>query len=113
MRRILVERARRRRRPKHGGGHRRVDLPETLPAAAAPAEDLLALDEALNRLEAADPLAARLVRLRFFAGLTMPEAAEVLGLSLRQAERNWTYARTWLHREVAAIDCRNPADGRP
>jgi RNA polymerase sigma factor (TIGR02999 family) len=104
MRRILVEQARRKRRLKHGGDRRRVDLDEALSAAEAPADDLLALDEALNRFEVADPLAAKLVRLRFFAGLTMPEAAELLGISLRQAGRNWTYARTWLHREVSSMD---------
>ena len=60
-----------------------------------------ALDEALARFEAVDPLAARLVKLRFFAGLSMPQAAQALGIPLRTAERNWTYARTWLHRALA------------
>jgi DNA-directed RNA polymerase specialized sigma24 family protein len=62
--------------------------------------DLLALDEALGQFEAVDPEAARLVKLRFFAGLTMPEAAAALGVTLRSAERNWTYARTWLRRAM-------------
>jgi RNA polymerase sigma factor (TIGR02999 family) len=103
MRRILIENARRKHRLKHGGDRHRVDLDEAFSVAEAPADDLLTLDEALNRFEATDPLAAKLVRLRFFAGLTMPEAAEVLAISLRQAERNWTYARTWLHREIASV----------
>jgi RNA polymerase sigma factor (TIGR02999 family) len=112
MRRILVEQARRKHRLKHGGDRRRVDLDQAIPAAEVPADDLLALDEALNRFEAGDPLAAKLVRLRFFGGLTMPEAAKVLGISLRQAERNWTYARTWLHREVSSVDAADPGDRR-
>ena len=111
MRRILVEQARRKRRCKHGGGRRGVDLDEAQ-VAEAPAEELLALDEALGRLEAVDPLAARLVKLRYFARLTMQETAETLGIPLRQAERNWTYARTWLHRELAPVDPSNPG-GHP
>jgi RNA polymerase sigma factor (TIGR02999 family) len=107
MRRILVENARRKRRHKHGGERQRVDLREALRIAEVPAGDLLALDEALSRLEGTDPTAARLVKLRYFAGLTMPEAAEALGIALRTAERNWTYAKTWLHRELSPTD---PAD---
>ncbi len=102
MRRILVEQARHKRRLKHGGDLRRVDLDEAIRIAPAPSDSLLDLDEALSRLEATDPLAASLVKLRYFSGLTMPQAAEALGISLRNAERNWTYARTWLHRELAA-----------
>jgi RNA polymerase sigma factor (TIGR02999 family) len=102
MRRILVEGARRKGRQRHGGGRRRVDLDEAVPLAATqPSEDLLDLDEALTRLEATDPTAAGLVKLRYFAGLSMPDAAAALGLPLRTAERNWTYARTWLHRELS------------
>ena len=104
MRRILIEQARRKRRSKHGGGLRRVDLEEALALAEPSPGGLLALDEALTRLETIDPTAAKLVNLRYFAGLTMPQAAEALGLSLRSAERNWTYARTWLHRELAPDD---------
>jgi RNA polymerase sigma factor (TIGR02999 family) len=100
MRRILVEQARHKHRQKHGGERRRVDLDEALGVAEPPADDLLSLDEALSRLERLDPLAAKLVQLRFFAGLTMPQTAEALGIPLRTAERNWTYARTWLHREL-------------
>ncbi len=107
MRRILVEQARRKRRVRHGGGRRRVELDEALGVAEPAAHDLLALDEALDRLQHADPVAAQLVHLRYFAGLTSAEAAEALGISLRSAERNWTYARTWLRRalsEPAAAD---------
>jgi RNA polymerase sigma factor (TIGR02999 family) len=104
MRRILVEQARRKRRHKHGGDHRRIDLDEALVFVPAPQDRLLDLDEALTRLEAIDPLAASLVKLRYFSGLTMAQTAEALGISLRSAERNWTYARTWLHRELAAPD---------
>jgi RNA polymerase sigma factor (TIGR02999 family) len=104
MRRILVENARRKQRSKHGGGRRRVDLNEELQIAEPASDELLALDDALRRLEATDPLAAKLVQLRYFSGLTMPEAAAVLQISLRSAERNWTYARTWLHRELSPPD---------
>jgi RNA polymerase sigma factor (TIGR02999 family) len=101
MRRILVENARRKKRLRHGGGGRRLDLEGVDLAGAAPAEDLVALDEALERLARKDPGAAKLVQLRYFAGLTMAEAAAALGIPLRTAERNWTYARTWLHRAIS------------
>ena len=104
MRRILVEQARRKRRTKHGGDRRRVGLEEALSIAEAPSDDLVALDEALNRFEAIDPMAAQVVKLRYFAGLSMPQVAKTLGLSLRTAERNWTYAKTWLHRALAQPD---------
>ena len=101
MRRILVENARRKKRGKHGGGRRRVSL-EVAEAMAQPlSEDLLALDEALTRLATHDPIKAEVVKLRFFAGLTMPEVAQSLDLSLATAERYWTYARTWLYAELA------------
>jgi RNA polymerase sigma factor (TIGR02999 family) len=99
MRRILVERARRKRRVRHGGEFRRLDLDGIAPAEVA-AVDLVALDEVLARLEARDPLAAQVVKLRYFAGLTMSEVAAALAVPLRTAERNWTYAKTWLHREL-------------
>jgi RNA polymerase sigma factor (TIGR02999 family) len=102
MRRILIENARRRKRIKHGGEHRRVNLDASCLVTAEPEDDLEALDEALARFETVDPLAAALVKLRFFAGLSMPDAAQALGIPLRTAERNWTYARTWLHRSLAA-----------
>jgi RNA polymerase sigma factor (TIGR02999 family) len=101
MRRILVENARRKGRVKHGGGRRRVELDEACPVVEPPRDELLALDEALTRLAERDPARAELVKLRFFAGLTMPQAAAVLGVSLTTAERYWTFARTWLYAELA------------
>jgi RNA polymerase sigma factor (TIGR02999 family) len=98
MRRILVENARRRGRVRHGGGRRRVELSDV--PAAVPDEDLLALDEALNRLTAQDPIRAELVKLRYFAGLTVPQAAESLGISVATAERYWAFARAWLFTEL-------------
>jgi len=101
MRRILVENARRRNRIKHGGGRDREQL--SLSQIAAPDElhDLVALDEALDRLNADDPQAAQLVKLRYFAGLTIPQAAEMLGVSPRKADFLWSFARAWLRRELA------------
>ena len=104
MRRILVENARRRARVKHGGGQQRVNLKDIAVATSAPPDDLLALDEALRNFEAEDALAARIVNLRYFAGLTMPEIAKAMDLPLRTVERNWTYARTWLHRALTQPD---------
>jgi RNA polymerase sigma factor (TIGR02999 family) len=100
MRRILVENARRKQRVKHGGGRKRVDLDKACPVVLAPSEDMLALDEALTKLAAQDRLRAELVKLRFFAGLTMAEAASALGLSLATAERHWTFVRVWLYAEL-------------
>jgi RNA polymerase sigma factor (TIGR02999 family) len=100
MRRILVENARRKHSRKRGGDRSRLDFDQLQLAAAEPREDLLALDEALLRLAATDRAAAELVQLRYFAGLTLPEAAKVLGISPRTAGRLWTYARAWLRREV-------------
>jgi RNA polymerase sigma factor (TIGR02999 family) len=96
MRRILVQNARRKRAERHGGGFERRDLDEVEVAAPAPAEDLLALDEALGKLEAEDPVKAQLVKLRYFAGLTEEDAANALGISCTTAQRYWRYARTWL-----------------
>jgi RNA polymerase sigma factor (TIGR02999 family) len=101
MRRILVERARRKGRLKHGRGHARVDLDSGCLVSAAPSLDLLTLDEALSRLAATEPAKAELVKLRFFAGLTMPEAAAALGISLATTERYWTFAKSWLYAELA------------
>src|SRR5205823_2433233 len=103
IRRILIEQARHKHRPKHGGDRKRVDLDVALRIAASPAHELLALDEVLDRLAATDPLAANVVKLLYFAGLTMPQTAEALAISLRQAERNWTFAKTWLHRELSQV----------
>ena len=101
MRRILVEQARRKRRLKHGGQHQRVDLESGCLVSAAPSLDLLALDEALSRLAETEAAKAELVKLRFFAGLTMPEAAAAMNISLATAERHWTFAKAWLHAELA------------
>src|SRR4051794_25023284 len=101
MRRILVENARRKGRQKRGGALARVDLEEAELACPLPEEDLLALDEALARLAAEDPVKARLVELRFFAGLGLEDAAAALGVSAPTAKRYWRYARAWLHREVS------------
>ena len=102
MRRILVEQARRKQRRRHGGGFRKQPLEGNEPAVAAPVDavDLLALDEALGRLEAASPRRAELVKLRYFAGLTLPEVAAMLGISQSTAEADWTYAKAWLKREM-------------
>src|SRR5262249_54197003 len=101
MRRILVENARRKGRQKRGGGRARLDL-DAADQVAAPEvrEDLLALDAALTKLAATEPQAARLVELRYFAGLSIPEAARTLGVSPRTADRLWAFARAWLLREV-------------
>jgi RNA polymerase sigma factor (TIGR02999 family) len=96
MRNILVDSARRKRRAKHGGGRHRVTLDEALPAPPDDADGLLALDEALSRLAAEDPEAGRIVQLRYFAGLSVEEAAKALGVSRAHAYRQWTFARAWL-----------------
>ncbi len=103
MRRILIDRARRKTRPKHGGDRQRVDLDEAV-AVAEPPHDLLALDQALAKLTQEEPRKAELVKLRFFAGLTIPEAAKVLGISTATAERHWNYARVWLYAELHDAD---------
>jgi RNA polymerase sigma factor (TIGR02999 family) len=100
MRRILVESARRNRRRKHGGDRVREPLEEVDLPAPQPREDRLALDEALTGLAATDPLSAELVQLRYFGGLSIPDAARVLGISPRTADRRWAYARAWLRREI-------------
>jgi RNA polymerase sigma factor (TIGR02999 family) len=101
MRRILVEHARARRAEKRGGEAHRVPLDDT-PAAPPPDFDVLALDEALVRLAAVDPQASAVVQLRFFAGLTIAEAAQAVGVSARSADRLWAFARAWLYREIGA-----------
>jgi RNA polymerase sigma factor (TIGR02999 family) len=104
MRRILVENARRKRSGKHGGGMVRQDLDEIHLAAPVPCEDLLALDEALERLAEKDAVKAELVKLRHFAGLTVDQAAQALGISPATADRYWAYARAWLHTEITRGD---------
>lgn len=101
MRRILVEQARKKQAHKYGGGRRRVELSDEFPATGGDGDLVLDIDEALTRLQVVDPVAGRLVSLRYFGGLTMEEAADALGIPLRSAERNWTFARAWLHRALA------------
>ncbi len=100
MRRILVENARRKKRLKRGGNPIRVDLPESEIAAPMPDEELLALDEALDRLAEKDSRAAELVKLCYFVDLTQEQAAKELGVSISTVERTWAYARAWLYREI-------------
>jgi RNA polymerase sigma factor (TIGR02999 family) len=100
MRRILVENARRKRSKKHGGGLSRCAVEEQDLAAPEPSEDLVALDEALAKLAFTDKVSAELVHLHYFAGLTLPQSAAVLGLSPRTVDRLWAYARAWLHQEL-------------
>jgi RNA polymerase sigma factor (TIGR02999 family) len=100
MRRILIDNARRKHRLKHGGSRQKININDIEPAVEVPSDDLLALDEALNRLEKMDKVKADLVKLRFFAGLTLEQAAGLLGLSQTTAKRHWTYARAWLYRQV-------------
>lgn len=97
MRRILVESARRKQRHKHGGDRKRVDLDETCYVADSNSDDLLALDEALTRLAAESPAKAELVKLRYFAGLTIEEAAAAMDISRATAKRYWAYSRAWLY----------------
>jgi len=104
MRRILVENARRKGSGKHGGEFRRVDLDESDLATTLPDERLLAIDEALNRLAQEDPAAAEIVKLRFFAGFSISEASEILGVSRSSAYAQWAYARAWLRRQVESAE---------
>jgi RNA polymerase sigma factor (TIGR02999 family) len=104
MRRILVESARRKQRVKRGGGQQRISLEAAESLIQAPSEDLVAIDDALVRLTAHDPVKAEVVKLRFFAGLTMPQVALTLDISLATAERYWTYARTWLYAELSHVE---------
>ena len=100
MRRLLIDQARRKRRPKHGGGRTRVSLDEALCLRETPDDDLLALDEALQRLAREEPAKAELVKLHYFAGLSLEEAGRVLGISHRTAKRHWAYARAWLYAAI-------------
>jgi RNA polymerase sigma factor (TIGR02999 family) len=101
MRRILIDNIRRKRRPKHGGDRKRVDLDQACTLTEGLKDDVLALDEAITQLAAEDREKAELVKLRYFAGFTLDEAAELLGISRARAKRHWTYARAWLY---AALD---------
>ena len=108
MRRILINRARDKNRLKRGGGRRRLDLDRLAVADAAQDDELLALDEALDKLAAEDRASAELVKLRFYTGLTLDEAAQALGVSRRTADRYWAYARAWLYNEL-----QDGAEGHP
>jgi RNA polymerase sigma factor (TIGR02999 family) len=100
MRRILIDNARRKQRLKHGGGQQKVGLTDIEPAIEVPSDDLIALDEALDRLAKMDKVKADLVKLRYFAGLTLEQAAGLLNLPERTAKRYWAHARAWLFRQV-------------
>lgn len=100
IRRILVEKARKKGRHKHGGGRKRVDLEEAVSIVEEADDNLLALDEALNRFAAIEPAKAELVKLRYFAGCSIDQAAELLGISRTTAKRYWAYARAWLLAEL-------------
>jgi RNA polymerase sigma-70 factor (ECF subfamily) len=101
MRRILVDHARRKARTKHGGGRHRITLDENLVVSPTRDADLLALDDALDKLAKVDPRQAKIVELRFFGGLSVREVAEVLGVSKRTVEAEWTMVRAWLRRELS------------
>ena len=100
MRRILIDRARRKQSDRHGGGWHRLDVLEAELAVDSGGDDLLAVNEALDKLAARDPEAAKLVELRFFAGLTLEQAAAARNIPARTAYRHWAYARAWLRREL-------------
>jgi RNA polymerase sigma factor (TIGR02999 family) len=104
MRRILIDNARRKRRQKRGGGLRRVDLDPDRLGSVSPADDLLDLNDALEGLAAEDPQAAQFVKLRYFTGLSVEEAAEMVGLGRSAACEHWAYARAWLHRRLNAVE---------
>ena len=101
MRRILIDNARRKKSLKRGGDRKRVTLDNAEFAVEAPSDDLIALDEALTKLAEKAPAVAELVKLRYFAGLTVEQVAEIQGISRRTASSHWAYARAWLHREIA------------
>ncbi len=101
MRRILVDNARRKKTPKHGGDWARIEMPDIESNTGSKSDNLLALDEALTRLADEEPVKAELVKLRYFAGLTLEEAGDALGISRTTASRYWTYARVWLFSELS------------
>lgn len=100
MRRILIDNARRKQRLKHGGDRQRVGLDDVDIAIEEPSTNLIALDEALTKLAGEDRVVADLVKMRYFAGLTLSQAAEIIGVSRRTADRYWAYARAWLYQEI-------------
>ncbi|TWU39381.1 ECF-type sigma factor [Novipirellula artificiosorum] len=103
MRRLLIDRARRRQTEKHGGDLQRISLNKVDIPDESRSEDLLALDEAIRRLEVNDPIQAQLVKLKYFAGLTNQQAAAALGIGVSTAERYWAYSRSWLRAEISKI----------
>ena len=107
MRRILIDQARRKGRQKRGGDHNRIELDAANVAIAEPAENLLALNEALSQFEQESPRKAELVKLRYFAGLTVEQAAELLGISSSTADNYWAYARSWLRIKLTDSDDQN------
>jgi RNA polymerase sigma factor (TIGR02999 family) len=111
MRRILVEAARRKQADKRGGGRHRLDAATIEIAAPETDDDLVAIDMALDQLAAIDPVKADLVKLRYFAGLTIEQTAEALGISPATAKRNWAYSRAWLFQQVAGDVLENPPSG--
>ena len=100
MRRILIEKARYKRRRKRGADLQRIDLEDATLAIEGPSDDVIAVDEALTKLEREDTVVADLVKMRYFAGLNLDQIAKILGMSRRTADRYWAYARAWLHREI-------------
>lgn len=104
MRRILVENARRKGRLKRGGNLQQVELSEDAVAAPEIHEDLIALDEALDRLKAIDAEAVQLVHLRYFVGMSIPDAAKLMGIAPRSADRVWAFARAWLHQQITGAE---------
>jgi RNA polymerase sigma factor (TIGR02999 family) len=111
MRRILIDNARRRKRPKHGGDRRRVDLDDQVPMTDDRAHELIALDRSLAKLADESPIKAELVKLRYFAGLTHQEASQVLGISRATADRYWAYAKTFLYCEMEGEQRKKQEDG--
>ena len=104
MRRILIENARRKQRLKHGGDRQRVGFDDADIAIEEPSTNLIALDEALDKLAREDRIVADLVKMRYFAGLTLSQAAEIIGVSRRTADRYWAYARAWLYQEITKTE---------
>lgn len=100
MRMILIDKARRKATRKHGGGFERAAFQDSRIELTSPADEVLAVHEALEELKAEDSLAAEVVKLRYFVGLTIPEIAEALGLSPRSADRHWSFARAWLRKRI-------------
>jgi RNA polymerase sigma factor (TIGR02999 family) len=113
MRRILIENARRKRSVKHGGSLQRVALAGVDVPGSAPSHDILAVDEALSKLAAEDPVKAELVKLRYFGGLSVEDAGRVLGISRATADRYWAFARVWLYSELSEADPPTPVPKKP